>query len=247
MVRNRPNSSRVPKRDGVNIEDWVASAPRLVSSWEPLGGAVSYDLMAGYTFGVAARPSTNGAPARFERYIAMWRRARGGDWQISAYVEVNGPAAVEVSISPRAFTPPLVAVPVALREATHKVFAADSLFADLGDRMGVGFAFSNTIAPQGVLMAGSPQLLVGPEAVKEYYASHGEGTSVTWRPVFAWVTSSKDLGFTSGEYVVTARGPSGAAVQRFGKYLSVWQRQRDGSWKFVVEGGNTTPPKASEK
>ncbi len=38
MVRSRSNGSRVTKREGVNIEDWVASAPRLVSSWEPLGG-----------------------------------------------------------------------------------------------------------------------------------------------------------------------------------------------------------------
>ena len=38
MVRSRSNGSRVTRREGVNIEDWVASAPRLVSSWEPLGG-----------------------------------------------------------------------------------------------------------------------------------------------------------------------------------------------------------------
>ena len=37
-VRNRSNGGRVPKRDGINIEDWAASAPRLVSTWEPLGG-----------------------------------------------------------------------------------------------------------------------------------------------------------------------------------------------------------------
>ncbi len=222
-----------------------SSAPG--TAWEPLGGAVSYDLTAGYTFGVAARPMTSGSSVRFERYIAVWRRTRGGAWQIAAYAEVNGPPAVEVSVATRAFTPPLVALPVSLRDATHQVFAADSLFADLGDRMGVGFAFSSTIAEQGIVFAGTSQLVIGPDGAKEYYAGHGAGTSLTWRPVHAWVSSSKDLGFTIGEYVATGRGPSGAAVQRFGKYLTVWQRQHDGTWKFVVDGGNTTPPKASDR
>jgi ketosteroid isomerase-like protein len=81
---------------------------------------------------------------------------------------------------------------------------------------------------------------------RDFYATVAPGTSLTWRPVYAWVTSSRDLGFTVGESVATGRGPSGAAVQRFGKYLSVWQKQRDGTWKFVVAGGNATPAK-SEK
>jgi ketosteroid isomerase-like protein len=222
-------------------------SPQPGIAWEPLGGAVSYDLTAGYTFGVAARPSTTGTAIRFERYIAVWRRDRGGAWQIVAYAEVNGPAAVEVSVPTRAFTPPLVALPVALRDATHGVFAADSLFADLSDRMGVGLAFSSTIAPQGIVFVGTSQMVIGPEGAKQYYAAHGEGSSLTWRPVHAWVATSKDLGFTVGEYVATGRGPSGAAVQRFGKYLTVWQRQRDGTWKFVADGGNSTPPKANDK
>ena len=65
--------------------------------------------------------------------------------------------------------------------------------------------------------------------------------------VFAWVAGSEDIGFTVGEYIATLRGPSGAAIQRFGKYLSVWQRQHDDTWKFVVDGGNGSPPKASDR
>jgi ketosteroid isomerase-like protein len=108
--------------------------------------------------------------------------------------------------------------------------------------MGLGFASSSTIAPVGVLF-GSPELIVGPDAVRDFYARLAPGTSLTWRPVYAWVASSRDLGFTVGESVETGRGPSGAAVQRFGKYLTVWQRQRAGDWKFVVAGGSATPAK----
>ena len=85
--------------------------------------------------------------------------------------------------------------------------AADSLFADLNDRMGLSFAFSNTIAPGGALF-GRGRLLVGPQAVREDYDARALGTSLSWRPVYAAVAGSLDLGFTTGEYVSTGRGPS---------------------------------------
>ena len=222
----------------------AAPAPAVPSgiAWEPLGGAVSYDLLAGYTFGVTARPGA-GAPVHFDRYIAVWRRARGTPWQLAAYVEVDAPPAVEASVPLSALTPPATSVSEKLRASTAKVRAADSLFSDLSDRMGAGYAFSNTIAPLGVLF-GSPRLVVGPDATRELYAARGNGTALTWHPVFAWVTTPEDLGFTVGEYIATLRGPSGAAVQRFGKYLTVWQRQSDGTWKFVADGGNPTPKAA---
>jgi ketosteroid isomerase-like protein len=81
---------------------------------------------------------------------------------------------------------------------------------------------------------------VGPRAVKEFQETEGAGTSLSWRPVYALAAESGDLGFTVGEYIATGRSPSGAAVQRFGKYLTVWQRQQDGSWKFVMQGGHAT-------
>jgi hypothetical protein len=227
------------------VSDMLAApAPTIPSgiAWEPLGGAVSYDLLAGYTFGVTARPSA-GSPVHFERYIAMWRRTRGAPWQLTAYVEVEAPPAVEASVPQSALTPPATSMSEKLRATTAKVRAADSLFSDLSDRMGIGYAFSNTIAPLGVLFA-SPRLVVGPDATRELYAARGNGTALTWHPVFAWVTTSEDLGFTVGEYIATLRGPSGAAVQRFGKYLTVWQRQGDGTWKFVADGGNPTPKAA---
>src|SRR5262249_48783761 len=124
-------------------------------------------------------------------------------------------------------------------DAAERVRTADSLFADLADRMGTAFAFSSAAAPNGVLFGGTT-LVVGPDAIKEFQETGGAGTSLTWRPIYAVAAESADLGFTIGEYIATGRSPSGAAVQRFGKYLTVWQRQPDGGWKFVVDGGNAT-------
>ncbi|MFI5228992.1 MAG: YybH family protein [Gemmatimonadales bacterium] len=210
------------------------------AAWLPLGGGVSNDLQAGYTYGVTARrPDSLGVPIHFERYIAYWERRRDRPWQITAYTELGGPAATEVALNAAQTTPPQLRLPAPRARTAAAVRAADSLFSDVAYRLGLAVAFSGAVAPTGAVF-GSPQLVVGPDAVREYYASQSGGTSLAWHPVYASAAGSGDLGFTIGEYLLTARGPSGAAVQRVGKYLTVWKRQKDGTWKFLIDGGNPT-------
>lgn len=213
-------------------------------TWQPLGGGISNDLRAGYTYGIAARVSPR-APVRLERYIAYWRRESRQPWRIAAYAEVGAPPASEGSVPMDRPTPPAPTLPRAMAQARGAVLAADSLFADLAYRMGTGYAFAATVAADGV-MFGNPQLVIGPQAVQDFF-SGGAGASLSWQPVYASVAASRDLGFTIGEYTSTGRGPTGAAVQRFGKYLTIWRLQSDGTWKFVVDGGNGTPSKGGDR
>lgn len=234
-------------REGARALVGAASGATALSlAWQPIGGGISDDLGSAYTYGVVARLSHAKSPIQFERYIAFWDRNRDRVWHIAAYSEIGSPPAGEVSLSPDQTTPPTVRLPKPLEEATAAVRAADSLFSDLAYRMGTGFAFSNTAADNGVVF-GSQQFVVGPDAIRSFYAGQGTSSTLTWRPVYAAVAGSRDLGFTVGESIATGLGPSGAAVQRFGKYLTVWKRQRDGTWKFVVDGGNSSPPRDSQK
>lgn len=219
--------------------DIAPVVPGPLPTWQPLGGGVSRDLRSGYTFGIAAHVDTPKGSLQVDRYIAFWQRAGGQPWRIVAYAEVNGPAAEEIRFSAGQLAPPTPALSRSGVETAARVRASDSAFADLGDRMGSAFAFSATIAPDGAIFGG-PTLVVGSKAVREFEEAQGGGTSLTWRPVYALAAESGDLGFTVGEYIATGRSPSGAAVQRFGKYLTVWQRQPDGGWKFVMHGGNAT-------
>jgi hypothetical protein len=215
------------------------AVPGPLPTWQPLGGGVSRDLHSGYTFGIAAHAETPKGSLQVDRYIAFWQRAANEPWRIVAYAEVNGPASEELRFSASQLAPPSPSMSRNAAETAQQLRGADSSFADLADRMGSAFAFESTIAPDGAIFGG-PRLLVGPTAVKDFEEAQGRGTSLTWRPVYVLAAGSGDLGATVGEYIATGRGPSGAAVQRFGKYLTVWQRQADGSWKFVMRGGNAT-------
>jgi ketosteroid isomerase-like protein len=231
----------VPVVYGIDVvREFLAASPPANPSWAPLGGGVSDDLRSGYTWGIAAHAGTPHAPVQLERYIAYWQRSGAQPWRIIAYAEIGSAPIAEISVTPQQTTPPATPLPRPLEESRSHVRDADSLFSDLSYRMGAAFAFASTIADDGT-MFGSPALLTGPNAVKEYFETRGEPASLTWQPVFASIAGSRDLGFTIGESVTTARGPSGAAVQRFGKYLTVWRKQRDGTWKFLVDGGNASP------
>ena len=74
-----------------------------------------------------------------------------------------------------------------------------------------------------------------------------EGTTLTWTPVKAEMAASGDLGYTYGNYVYTVKNKEGKLVANYGKYTSIWKKQKDGQWKVVVDMGNSSPdPKAGK-
>jgi ketosteroid isomerase-like protein len=68
-----------------------------------------------------------------------------------------------------------------------------------------------------------------------------DGTSLTWTPVKADMAASGDLGYTYGNYVFKSKNKDGKIEISYGKYMSVWKKQKDGSWKVVVDMGNSSP------
>ena|ERR1022692_465265 len=68
-----------------------------------------------------------------------------------------------------------------------------------------------------------------------------EGTTLTWTPVKADLSTSGDLGYTYGNYVYTAKNKEGKVVVNYGKYTSIWKKQKNGQWKVVVDMGNSSP------
>jgi ketosteroid isomerase-like protein len=65
--------------------------------------------------------------------------------------------------------------------------------------------------------------------------------SLTWSPVKAEMAGSGDLGYTYGNYVLKSKDKDGKLVTEYGKYTSIWKKQKDGSWKVMVDMGNSSP------
>ena len=62
-----------------------------------------------------------------------------------------------------------------------------------------------------------------------------------WTTVGADISASGDLGYTFGTYEFRSKDKDGKPVVDHGKYTSIWKKQRDGSWKVVLDIGNASP------
>jgi len=63
--------------------------------------------------------------------------------------------------------------------------------------------------------------------------------SISWKTTHAEAAASGDLGFTSGASEVSVKGPDGKPVSQKGKYVCIWGKQKDGSWKAIHDIWNS--------
>jgi ketosteroid isomerase-like protein len=64
---------------------------------------------------------------------------------------------------------------------------------------------------------------------------------LTWKPVYADMADSRDLGYTYGTFEFRSTDKDGKPTVECGKYVSIWKKQKDGSWKVVMDMGNSSP------
>jgi len=67
---------------------------------------------------------------------------------------------------------------------------------------------------------------------------------LTWKPLRIEVAGSADLAYSLGTWQLKGKDPKGNDVTQTGKYITVWKKQKDGSWKVVADTGTVDPPPA---
>lgn len=203
--------------------------------WQPLRVTVSADCTLGMTFGdIAVRRADQNA-IRHGRYIAMWRQRAGG-WRLVAYVATGvtqSPPAPSWSSAPE----PALGV---LDPITRPFAETDLAFARQARESGVPGAFAAFVAGAGVTFAGTGELLVGPEMIRDRMSENDDHAEWQWAPVFAAAAGSGDLGFTVGTATITRGAGASRTVSRT-KYLTVWGRSPGNELRFIVDGGNSLP------
>lgn len=67
------------------------------------------------------------------------------------------------------------------------------------------------------------------------------GFALQWQATDAEVADSGDLGYTIGTFELTTE-QDGTPMTTVGKYVTVWSKQADGSWKVQVDCFNADGP-----
>jgi ketosteroid isomerase-like protein len=116
-----------------------------------------------------------------------------------------------------------------------QLIKADRDFSALSAKQGMHKAFLEFIADSGVMLRDNAYPLEGKTSLAMLF-SKGSDTSfvLTWEPAYEKIAASGELGYTYGFY--TRKVKATGEVNR-GTYLTIWKKQTDGSWKFVLDTG----------
>jgi len=68
-----------------------------------------------------------------------------------------------------------------------------------------------------------------------------------WAPDHSEVFPSGIMGYTSGRYTMSYTTFEGKTASQTGSYLTVWQKQPDGTWKVLTDFGTQDKPDVAQK
>ena len=220
----------------------AAIAPSAMS-WSIIVADVSNDGTRGYTWGEGSFTVDfgTGVTVRPGFFLIYWRRTDGGDWQVEAFVlNTGGP---QVTPIPAGFGTPDTKHRRTFpntdpTEQAADILDVDAAFSAASVSNGSGPAFEAYAAPNAIAIGG-PEFVFGPKDIGIAFTG-GPNDVVSWVPLFSGAAASGDLGFSVGEAVFVIEG----AGTFYSKYLTIWQKQDTGEWRFVADEGNNRPAPA---
>ena len=214
-------------------------------AWTTASGDVSHDGSLGYSFGwtaFSARDAQGNPITQPGKYISFWRR--GADrWRLIAFMR---------NASPEAPPPPPEGFPLLSGgrgvarwgdpdEISDRVRATDAAFAAHSVKVGYSIAFPAYTAEDGISLSAGEQMVFGRTAIAASAEGWTPEQTLDWTPVRALAAASGDLAMTTGNSVFSEKAPDGSVTHFPGKYLTVWARQRNGHWLYILDGGSARP------
>ena len=97
-------------------------------------------------------------------------------------------------------------------------------------------------ADDAVLMAPGGPIATGKDAITKGWTGMmaDKNFALSFGPTKIEVAKSGDLAYELGDYSLTLSDKKGKAQASKGKYVVVWGKQKDGSWKALVDAPTTT-------
>jgi ketosteroid isomerase-like protein len=119
---------------------------------------------------------------------------------------------------------------------TRKLLDTDIAFSAKSAESGAPEAFYTYMSETGVQLPPAGDPIQGRAAIRANMT--GSNYKLVWQPQIAEVSLSGDLGWTWGEW---QRLDSGGHQSARGRYVNIWKKQADGSWRVRLDMGNSAP------
>ncbi len=129
---------------------------------------------------------------------------------------------------------------ISTTELRDALILTDKDFSTMASEKGIAEAFIYYADERVIKPTPGKQPIVGKFALIDWYKKNPLGNEkLIWSPLRA--EASGNLGYTFGGYELHTKTSDGLRDTIFyGNYVSVWKRKSDGSWRYVVDSGNTT-------
>jgi ketosteroid isomerase-like protein len=158
-------------------------------------------------------------------------------------------AALAFTVSAKALAKADPALPSAGQDRAKlktEVARMEDAFCAMAAERGLLAAFQHFAAPDVAFIDTDPRQWRGPAAVLERIGPDQPGVKLTWSASFTDVSDDGTLGFNYGRYESRRTGPDGKESVHTGWFLTIWKRQPDGSWKYVMDNGAPDRPAAKK-
>lgn len=137
--------------------------------------------------------------------------------------------AVPTDVVPTEDAPPRTG----LAAEADRLLEADRALAAQALQSGAAAALHEFFDAEGLWLAGGGDPAVGPDEVRARITGD-RGRVLSWEPRYAEVFAPGHWGWTWGEWQAHEPGAGGRRVAQ-GRYLNVWKKQADGSWKVRAD------------
>ena len=135
----------------------------------------------------------------------------------------------------------VVAIVAHGQSALNDMVKTEQAFSKMAEEKNTRDAFLAFIADDGLLFR--PGAVNGKKWMLEHPAPPPKDDKrplLAWQPAYAGMAASGDMGFTTGPWEAKA-DIKDEKPGAYGHFMTVWKKQADGSWKFVVDLGISHP------
>ena len=124
--------------------------------------------------------------------------------------------------------------------STGILLQTDRDFSAMSVKDGMFKAFLYYIDKDGVILRDNTFPEKGKETLATRFSGRTDTTFVlSWEPLSGNISVSGDLGYTYGLYTNTEKLTG--EISR-GTYITIWKKQKEGNWKFVLDTGTQGLP-----
>lgn len=128
-----------------------------------------------------------------------------------------------------------------LEQERENLLETDREFAKLSVERTTAEAFKTYVMEDAMVFPAGENPIVGREAIYNDLKDGEHEYTIDWEPQDAEVAKSGEMGWIWGTWTLYKLADETNIKILYGKYLDVWKKQEDGSWKLYLDMGNSSP------